>query len=123
MPRGCRTDIRKAATIKAMAEAGFQTGLISHAVGMPANTVNDILNGRHGWDQLAEGELFIEIRLKVKNALESVSDNLAEKVIARIEQKIAHASILEASAIYQALTGKRRSIGWTETKREKRSNT
>ncbi len=118
MPRGSRTDIRKAATVRAIAEAGFQTGLISHVAGLPANTVNDILNGRHGWDQLAEGELFIEFRLKVKKALESVSDNLAEKVIARLEQKIAHASILEASAIYQALTGTRRSIGWTERKRE-----
>ena len=52
MPRGKRTPIHHAAQAKALAEIGYQGSQIADATGLPARTVDDIINGRNGWREI-----------------------------------------------------------------------
>ena len=79
MPRGRRTDLQRAATAKAMHEMGFQAGQIGEAVSLPEATVDDIVNGRHGWSKMQNDPVFSEYRVQQKRFMQTSSIELAKK--------------------------------------------
>lgn len=103
MARGKRTNPTAAILAKVMAEVGFEIGLISEVIGLPRGTVKDIVNGHGAWSQMPQNEAFEAIRVRMKTAIENVADDLAMKVITRLEEKIEKASFMEACSILGAL--------------------
>jgi len=108
MPRGRRTDLQRAATAKAMHEMGFQTGQIGEAVGLPEATVDDIVNGRHGWSKMLNDPVFREYRVQQKRHMQTASIELAKKALRQIEDKLSSASAAQSAVIYGILRDKER---------------
>ncbi len=103
MARGKRTDPTAAVLAKVMGEMGFEPGLIAEIVGLKRSTVNDIIRGNGPWSQTSQNELLERTRLRLRRAIENVADDLAMKAIARLEEKIEKASIIELCSILNAL--------------------
>lgn len=103
MARGKRTDLTAAVLAKVMWEMGFEPGLIAGVTGLPRGTVNDIIRGHGPWSQTPQSELFETTRLKVRAAIENVVDESVMKAIARLEEKIEKASVIELCSILNAL--------------------
>ena len=108
MPRGRRTDLPTAATARAMSEMGFQTGQIAEAIGLAEGTVDDIVNGRHGWGQMINEPVFNEYRVRQKRIMQTASIELAKKALGQIENKLPQASAAQAAVIYGIMRDKER---------------
>ena len=108
MPRGKRTDPVKAATAAAMGDLGYQSGQIADAVGLPQQTVGDIIAGRSGWEQRLKGEAFQAWRLEQKKIMQAGSVELAKKALKQIEAKLPLASAAQSAVIYGVLRDKER---------------
>ena len=83
---------------------GFQVALISQVADLPRQTVNDIVQGRGIWRELPRNELYATLRERLITDLENVADGLAMKAIARLEEKLSKASIMESLAIFDGLS-------------------
>jgi hypothetical protein len=93
MARRRRTDLRTAALVMELGETeGRGKREISTITGVPASTVETILNRAHGWDEIAEGELFKRHRLEQNKALEQANRSLAKKSLEMAETKMDRAS-------------------------------
>ena len=108
MPRGRRTDLPKAATAKAMSEMGFQSGQIAESIGLPEGTVDDIVNGRHGWGRMLNEPVFREYRVQQKRLMQTSSIELAKKALKQIDEKLPQASAAQAAMVYGILRDKER---------------
>lgn len=108
MARGRRTNLPTAATAKAMSELGFQTGEIAGAIGLPEGTVDDIVNGRHGWSRMLQNPVFNEYRVQQKRLMQAASVELAKKALKQVETKLPQASAAQAVVIYGVLRDKER---------------
>ena len=78
--------------------------LIPQVADLPRQTVNDIVQGRGIWRELPRNELYSTLRERLITDLENVADGLAMKAIARLEEKLSKASIMESLAIFDALS-------------------
>lgn len=103
MARGKRTDPTAAVLAKVMGEMGFESGLIAEVTRIPRGTVNDIIRGHGPWGEMPQNELFEITRLRARRAIENVADDLGMKAVARLEEKIEKASIIELCSILNAL--------------------
>lgn len=108
MARGRRTNLPTAATAKAMAEMGFQTGQIAESIGLPEGTVDDIVHGRHGWGRMLNDPSFNAFRVQQKRVMQTASIELAKKALKQVEEKLPQASALQAAAIYGIMRDKER---------------
>lgn len=87
-----------------MGDMGFGVALISQVADLPRQTVNDIVQGRGIWRELPRNELYATLRERLITDLENVADGLAMKAIARLEEKLSKASIMESLAIFDGLS-------------------
>ena len=109
MPRGKRTSIPAAAQAKALAEIGYQGTQIADATGLPARTVDDIINGRNGWGEIiANDQAFKQYRTQAKRQMQAASINLSQKALQQIENRIDKASAPQAAMVYGILRDKER---------------
>jgi hypothetical protein len=109
MPRGKRTSIPKAAQAKALADIGYQGSQIADATGLPARTVDDIINGRNGWGEIiANDQAFKQYRSDAKRKMQAASIKLSEKALQQIENRIDNASAPQAAMVYGILRDKER---------------
>jgi hypothetical protein len=93
MARRRRTDLRTAALVMELGETeGRSKREISAMTGVPASTVETILKRAHGWDEIAEGDLFKRHRVEQNKALEQANRTLAKKSLEMAEQKMNRAS-------------------------------
>jgi 5'-3' exonuclease len=91
--RGRRTDIPTAALVMELGETqGKSMRQISEVTGVPVSSVHSILNRAHGWDEIAEGDVFKRHRQEQNRALEQANRTLAKKSLEMAEQKIDKAS-------------------------------
>lgn len=103
MARGRKTNLVTAATVRVMAEMGFEAGLIGELLKLPRATTVDIIRARGSWKHQVDNELTLTVKYRVKQAIEGAADDLAIKAIARLEEKIKNASLMEALNICEAL--------------------
>jgi hypothetical protein len=93
MAKGRRTDLPTAALVMEMKETeGRSENEISKLTGVPAGTVHNILSRAHGWDEIAEGEVFKRCRQEQNKALEQANRTLAKKSLEKAEGKMDNAS-------------------------------
>jgi hypothetical protein len=93
MARGKRTDLPTAALVMEMRETdGRSENEISKLTGVPAGTVHNILSRAHGWDQIAEGDVFKRHRQEQNKVLEQANRTLAKKSLEMAESKMDRAS-------------------------------
>lgn len=93
MAKGRRTELPTAALVMEMGEAiGKSRRQISAATGIPLSTVQDILSRAHGWDEIADGDLFKRHRQEQNKALEQANRTLARKSLEKAEGKMDNAS-------------------------------
>ena len=104
MPRRRQTDPGKATLAKVMGDMGFGVAIISQITDLPRQTVNDIVKPRGFWHQMPRNELYETLRERLIKDLEKVADGLAMKAIARLEEKLSKASIMESLAIFNGLS-------------------
>jgi hypothetical protein len=97
-----------------MAEMGFEPGTIVEVTGLARGTVNDIIRGHGSWGEMADNELITRTSERVRRAIENAADTLALKAMARLEDKIEKATLMEACSILNALG---RIGGWTDEQR------
>ena len=90
---------------------GFEPGMIAEIVRLPRGTVTDIIRGNGPWRDTPQNELVETTRLRVRRAIENTADDLAMKAIARLEEKIKNASVMESLSILEALARKGGLIG------------
>src|SRR3989338_8990403 len=95
MPRGRRTDLSTAATVRVMAEMGFEVGLIAELLKIPRSTAIDITHARGSWSHQVDNELTLTVKYRVKQAIKNVADDLAIRAVARLEEKMEKASFTE----------------------------
>lgn len=95
MARGRKTNLITAATVRVMAEMGFEAGLIGELLKLPRATTVDIIRARGSWKHQVDNELTLTVKYRVKQAIDNVADDLAMKAIARLEEKIEKASFTE----------------------------
>src|SRR6266498_5036909 len=89
MAKGRRTELPTAALVMEMGEAiGKSRRQISAATGIPLSTVQDILSRAHGWDEIADGDLFKRHRQEQNKALEQANRTLARKSLEKAEGKM-----------------------------------
>jgi hypothetical protein len=109
MPRGKRTSIPQAAQAKALADIGYQGSEIADVTGLPARTVDDIINGRNGWgDIIANDQAFKQYRSDAKRKMQAASIKLSQKALQQIENRIDKASAPQAAMVYGILRDKER---------------
>ena len=109
MPRGKRTSLPQAAQAKALADIGYQGTQIADAVGLPARTVDDIINGRNGWREIiANDQAFKQYRTDAKRKMQAASIKLSQKALQQIENRIDKASAPQAAMVYGILRDKER---------------
>src|SRR5688572_27552422 len=109
MPRGKRTSISQAAQAKALADIGYQGSQIADATGLPARTVDDIINGRNGWGEIiANDQAFKQYRNDAKRKMQAASIKLSQKALQQIENRIDKASAPQAAMVYGILRDKER---------------
>ena len=65
---------------------------ISQTTGVPRGTVHAILNWAHGWDEIADGDVFKRHRQEQNKALEQANRTLAKKSLEMAEGKMDKAS-------------------------------
>ena len=93
MSRGRRTDLPTAALVLELGETqGNSQRQISQVTGVPLGTVHAILNRAHGWDEIAEGDVFKRHRQEQNKALEQANRTLAKKSLEMAEGKMDRAS-------------------------------
>jgi hypothetical protein len=91
--RGERTDLPTAALVIELRETqGLSQRRISKETGVPLTTVHSILNRAHGWDEVAEGEVFKRHRQEQNKVLEQANRTLAKKSLEMAETKMEKAS-------------------------------
>jgi len=94
--KGRRTDLPTAALVKVLKETeGRSENEISSLTGIPAGTVHNIISGAHGWDKIADGDLFKRQRQEQSRALEQANRTLAAKALNAAEGKIDKASFYQ----------------------------
>lgn len=103
MAIGRKTDPIRVATIKAMAELGFEAGLIAELLKLARQTVADIVKGRGCWAQV-DPEVVLLAKHRVEEAISGSAYELAMMAMNRLEEKIKTASIWESIAIMEALS-------------------
>ena len=109
MPRGKRTSIPHAAQAKALADIGYQGSQIADATGLPARTVDDIINGRNGWGEIIRNDqAFKQYRSDAKRKMQAASIKLSQKALQQIENRIDKASAPQAAMVYGILRDKER---------------
>ena len=109
MPRGKRTSIPQPAQAKALADIGYQGSQIADATGLPARTVDDIINGRNGWGEIiANNQAFKQFRTQAKRQMQTASLALSQKALQQIENRIDKASAPQAAMVYGILRDKER---------------
>jgi hypothetical protein len=59
--KGIRTAKPTAAQAKALADIGYQGSQIAEATGLPARTVDDIINGRNGWGEITANDQALKV--------------------------------------------------------------
>jgi hypothetical protein len=96
MPRGARTPLPEAATALAYGEAGYGAKRISQIIGLPENTIDDIIHSRNGWDQIMNTEEFKRYRDRSRRVIEAGLTEFALKSIRRAEDTINKASCGQA---------------------------
>jgi hypothetical protein len=93
---GRRTDLPTAALVKVLKETeGRSENEISSLTGIHAGTVHNIISGAHGWDKIADGDLFKRHRQEQSRALEQANRTLAAKALNAAEGKIDKASFYQ----------------------------
>jgi predicted transcriptional regulator len=93
MAKGRRTNLLTAALVMELKETqGRSENEISQLTGVPAGTVHNILSRAHGWDKIAEGEVFKRHRQEQNKALEQANRTLAKKSLEMAEGKMDKAS-------------------------------
>jgi hypothetical protein len=93
MSRGRRTDLPTAALVMELGETqGKSQRQISQRTGVPRGTVHAILNRAHGWDEIADGDVFKHHRQEQNKALEQANRTLAKKSLEMAEGKMDRAS-------------------------------
>jgi len=111
MARGKRTDPTVAVLVMVMFDMGFEPGMIAELAGVPRGTVNDIIVGNGPWSETPPSELFETTKVRIRNAIEDAAAALAIRILARLEEKIEKASLMESLSIWDALTAKGRLLG------------
>ena len=95
-----RTDLRTAALVMELGKTeGRSTRDVSKLTGVPRTTVENILNGAHGWDQVAQSDAFKWHRQEQNRALEQANRTMAAEALKKAWGKMDNASF------YQLVTG------------------
>ena len=93
MSRGRRTELPVAALVTELGKTqGQSQRQIREVTGVSLGTVSAILNGAHGWDEIAEGDVFKRHRQEQNKALEQANRTLAKKSLEAAEGKMGKAS-------------------------------
>ena len=109
MPRGKRTDLPTAAQATALAEIGYQGTQIAQATGLPARTVDDIINGRNRWGEIiGNSQAFKQYRSDAKRKMQAALITLSQKALQQIENRSDKASAPQAAMVYGILRDKER---------------
>jgi hypothetical protein len=94
--KGRRTDLPTAALVMELKETeGRSENEITTLTGIPAGTVHNIVSRAHGWDKIADGDLFKRHRQEQSRALEQANRTLAAKALNAAEGKIDKASFYQ----------------------------
>ena len=84
MAKGRRTDLPTAALVMEMKETeGRSENEISKLTGVPAGTVHNILSRAHGWDEIAEGDVFQATSPRTEQSLGAGQSNLSQKILGK----------------------------------------
>jgi predicted transcriptional regulator len=94
-----RIDIPTAATAAELVAHGHSQNETAQRLGISRTTVANILDGEHGWDQLADTPVFRTYRQRQNKALEQAARTLAAKAFSHAE------SVMEKASFYQAVVG------------------
>jgi hypothetical protein len=77
--------------------------------GLPARTVDDIINRHNGWrDIIANDQAFKQYRTDAKRKMQASSITLAQKALQQIENRIDKASAPQAAMVNGILRDKER---------------
>jgi DNA-binding XRE family transcriptional regulator len=85
---GKRTTLPVAATAMELIEAGHSQRDVAERTGLSRNTVQNILHGEHGWDELTDAPIFAQYRAKQNKALELAYRNLAAMSVIRATELV-----------------------------------
>jgi transcriptional regulator with XRE-family HTH domain len=85
---GKRTTLPVAATAIELIEAGHSQRDVAERTGLSRNTVQNILHGEHGWDELTDAPIFAQYRAKQNKALELAYRNLAAMSVIRATELV-----------------------------------
>lgn len=95
MARGRKTNPITAATVRVMAEMGFEAGLIGELLKLPRATTVDIIRARGSWSHQVDNELMLTVKHRVKQAVEVSAYDLATMALDRLKEKMEKASFME----------------------------
>lgn len=96
---GATTDPIKAAQAMELAEVGYPSTQISSMIGVPGQTIRDIIRKHGRWGEIAERPVFVKLREEQNKALEAAGRALAAKFWIHAEENI------EKLSPYQAVIG------------------
>ena len=95
-----RTDLPTAALVMELGKTeGRSTRDVSKLTGVRRTTVENILNGAHGWDQVAQSDAFKWHRQEQNRALEQANRTMAAEALKKAWGK------MDKASFYQLVTG------------------
>jgi hypothetical protein len=97
--KGRRTDLPTAALVMELKETeGRSENEITTLTGIPAGTVHNIVSRAHGWDKIADGDLFKRHRQEQSRALEQAKQKAGTVPFSDTE-KLQKATIRKSSSL------------------------
>ena len=111
------TPLHKAAEVVTLNEDfGKRSTEISRALDIPRATVNDILAGRGGWDEITESDpLFKQLRQQQKERWWKSIWSLQPKLLQNIEDKLKESSAASSTWMFGVLFDKERLLAGEST--------
>lgn len=107
--------LEKAAAAEALYERlGNQTA-VGRALGMPQQTVHDIIHGHNRWSEVRHDSSYSALRLEQKRILQVAGTKLMSKALIQIDNSIDKCSAPQAAMVYGILFDKDRLMAGEST--------
>lgn len=108
MPRGQRTEPRKAYMVRDLAAMGKGPTEIAEQIGLPYSTTEDIILGQNGWAERLKDPSFAKYRSARKRQLQAASLELSSRLLDHAGLNLNTTSPYQAVGMYGILRDKER---------------
>ena len=107
--------LEKAAAAEALYERLGNQKAVGDALGMPRETVRDIINGHNRWSEVRHDASYTALRLEQKRILQVAGTKLMSQALTQIEKRLPDASAPQAAMVYGILFDKDRLMAGAST--------